>query len=85
MEEKEVIIRKEADMMAATREVIAKIVAIRLEAQKIASWLKKQDAELGVAAENMADAIDALYDAEKAMGDAHQNLLVSQATLKYGE
>lgn len=76
------IIDKEDRMMANIRELIPKIVGIRLEAQKAASWINKYDAELATASEEMSEAIDALYRAETAMGNAHQNLLVSQATLQ---
>ena len=76
------IIDKEDRMMVNIRELIPKIVGIRLEAQKAASWINKYDAELATALEEMSEAIDALYRAETAMGNAHQNLLVSQATLQ---
>jgi len=78
------IIDKEDRMMANIRELIPKIVGIRLEAQKAASWINKYDAELATASEEMSEAIDALYRAEAAMGNAHQYLLVSQSTIKHG-
>lgn len=83
MEAKE-IINKEDRMMVNIRELIPKIVGIRLEAQKAAAWLDQQDTELVTASEEMMEAVEALYHAETAMGNAHQYLLVSQSTLKYG-
>ncbi len=78
------IIEKEDKMMANIRELIPKIVGIRLEAQKAAAWISKYDPELATASEEMSEAIDALYHAETAMGNAHQYLLVSQSTIKHG-
>lgn len=77
------IIDKEDRMMVNIRELIPKIVGIRLEAQKAASWINKYDAELATVLEEMSEAIDALYRAETAMGNAHQYLLVSQSTIKH--
>ena len=82
--EAKAIIQKEEEMMTDIRAFIPKIVRIRLEAQKATAWLKKQNAELATASEEMLEAIEALYRAEAAMGNAHQYLLVSQATLKSG-
>lgn len=78
------IIDKEDRMMVNIRELIPKIVGIRLEAQKAATWINKYDSELAAVSEEMSEAIDALYCAETAMGNAHQYLLVSQSTIKHG-
>lgn len=77
------IIEKEDIMMVKIRELIPKIVGIRLEAQKAAAWINKYNTELATASEEMSEAIDALYRAETAMGNAHQYLLVSQSTIKH--
>ena len=76
------IITKESEMMQSIRESIAQIVGIRLDAMKSSKWLSRQNPELELAAEEIEEAIEALSKAETAMGNAHQNLLVSQATLK---
>ena len=76
------IITKESEMMQAIRESITQIVGIRLDAMKALKWLSRQNPELELAAEEIEEAIEALSKAETAMGNAHQNLLVSQATLK---
>ena len=76
------IITKESEMMQSIRESIAQIVGIRLDAMKASKWLSRQNPELELAAEEIEEAIEALSKAETAMGNAHQNLLVSQATLK---
>ncbi len=81
MEKTNEIIRKESEMMESIRESIKNVVGIRLKAMKSAKWLTKQNTELELAAEEMDNAIEALSKAETAMGNAHQNLLVSQATL----
>lgn len=78
------IIDKEDRMMVNIRELIPKIVGTRLEAQKAAAWINKYDSELAAVSEEMSEAIDALYRAETAMGNAHQYLLVSQSTIKHG-
>lgn len=78
------IIEKEDKMMGNIRELIPKIVGIRLEAQKAAMGISKYDPELATALEEISEAIDALYCAETAMGNAHQYLLVSQSTIKHG-
>lgn len=76
------IITKESEMMQSIRESIAQIVGIRLGAMKASKWLSRQNTELELAAEEIEEAIEALSKAETAMGNAHQNLLVSQATLQ---
>lgn len=77
------IIAKEDEMMDGIRELIPKIVSIRLDAQKAVKWLKRHESELETASEEMSEAIEALYTAETAMGNAHQCLLVSRATMEY--
>lgn len=77
------IIDKEDKMMGNIRELIPKIVGIRLEAQNAAMGISKYDPEFATALEEMSEAIDALYRAETAMGNAHQYLLVSQSTIKH--
>ena len=49
---------------------------------KASKWLSRQNSELELAANEIEEAIEALSRAETAMGNAHQNLLVSQATLQ---
>lgn len=78
------ITNEEESVMNNIRRLIPKIVGIRLEAQKVATWLNKQNAELTTASEEMEEAINALYLAENTMGNTHQYLLVSQATIKHG-
>ncbi len=85
MEKTKEIICKESEIMELIRESINNIVGIRLKTMKAAKWLSHQNTELELAAEEMDNAIEALSKAETAMGNAHQNLLVSQATLKYKE
>ncbi len=58
------------------------IVVIRLKAMKALKWLSKQDMELELAASEIEEAIESLSRTEVAMGNAHHNLLVSQATLQ---
>ncbi len=84
MEKTNEIIRKESEMMESIRESTKQIVGIRLEAMKALKWLSKQDVELELAANELESAIEALSRAETAMGNAHHNLLVSQATLQAG-
>lgn len=69
-------------MMKSVRESITQIVGIRLDAMKASKWLSRQDCELELAANEIEEAIEALSHAETAMGNAHQNILVSQATLQ---
>lgn len=76
------IINEEGAMMEYIRESITQIVGIRLKAMKASKWMSKQSTELELAANEIEDAIEALSRAETAMGNGHQNLLVSQATLK---
>ena len=78
----EIIINEETVMMQSIRESITQIVDIRLKAMKASTWLSRQSSELELAANEIEDAIESLSRAETAMGNAHQNLLVSQATLK---
>jgi len=82
METTEIIINDESEMMQSIRESITQIVGIRLKAMKASKWLSRQNSELELAANEIEEAIEALYRAETAMGNAHQNLLVSQATLQ---
>lgn len=77
------IIDKEDKMMTNIRELIPKIVGIRLEVQKVDTWINKYDPEFAAASEEIAEAIEALYRAETAMGNAHQYVLVSQSTIKH--
>lgn len=70
--------------MHSIRESTKQIVGIRLESMKALKWMSKQDMELELAASEIEEAIEALSRAETAMGNAHQNLLVSQATLQAG-
>lgn len=84
MEATEKIIKKENEVMRSIRESIKQIVGIRLEAMKTFKWVTKQDVELELATSEIEEAIEALSRAETAMGNAHQNLLVSQATLLTG-
>lgn len=78
------IISKEEEMMLSIRKFVPQIVALRLDAIQKEQWIQKQNDELTSASEEMAEAIEALYHAETAMGNVHQSLLVSQATLKIG-
>lgn len=71
-------------MMQSVRESTKQIVGIRLEAMKALKWLSKQDMELELAANELEAAVESLSRAEIAMGNAHHNLLVSQATLQVG-
>lgn len=68
--------------MESIRKSIIKIVRIRLDAMKALKWLSLQGTELELASNEIDEAIDALSHAETAMGNVHQNLLVSQATLQ---
>lgn len=82
METTEIIINEESEMMQSIRESITQIVGIRLKAMKASKCLSRQNSELELAANEIEEAIEALSRAETAMGNAHQNLLVSQATLQ---
>lgn len=81
MESKERIIKKDSEIMQSIREIVTMIVGIRLEVMKASKWLSKQGVELELASNEIEEAIEALSRAETAMGNAHQHLLVSQATM----
>lgn len=76
----EATLQTEENMMETIRGVIPKIVEIRLASMEMRQWLDKQGTELANANEDVAEAIEALYKAETAMGNAHQSLLVTHST-----
>lgn len=76
----DVTLQTEENMMETIRGVIPKIVEIRLATMEMHQWLAKQSLELTNANEDVAEAIDALYKVEAAMGNAHQSLLVTHST-----
>ena len=76
----DVTLQAEENMMETIRGVIPKIVEIRLAAMEMRQWLDKQGLELINANEEVEEAIDALYKAEAAFGNAHQSLLVTHST-----
>lgn len=75
------ILTKEGMMEREVRDIIKQIVIICLEAMKLAVQSKSLGVDFVNAAEEMEDAILALYDVETAMGNAHQYLLVANATI----
>lgn len=77
------IMTSETSMMENLRQTIEMVVSIRLQVMKLTKQLKKCGIEVDVATEDMVEAIELLQDAETSMGNAHQNLLVSHATLKH--
>lgn len=82
MESKDTILQKEEKMMKDIRDFIPQVVVIRLQSMKLLKELQRQDNNLELATEEMAEAVDALQKAETAMGNAHQNLLISHTTLQ---
>lgn len=77
------VLRKESLMERDIRDIIKHIVVIRLDAMRILQWLKAQEYDLTDATEEMSEAVDTLYETEKALGNAHQLLLVSGVTLSH--
>ena len=82
MEVKE-ITKKGESIMADIRGIVSQLVGIRLDVTKAAQWLKVQGVEFETATDEIEAAIEMLYKAENSLGNAHQNLLISNATLKH--
>lgn len=72
------------EMMASIRETISKIVNIRLELLKT-TWQSRLPLELASANDELLEAIDGLYNVETDLGDAHQYLLIYQATARHDQ
>lgn len=75
------IVGKEEELMQDIRDIIPDIVGIRLKVSNVVSLLKALGMEFHTAAEQVEETIEMLYNAEDAMGKAHQHILVSRATL----
>lgn len=77
------ITKKGESIMADIRGIVSQLVGIRLDVTKAAQWLKVQGVEFETATDEIEAAIEMLYKAENSLGSAHQNLLISNATLKH--
>lgn len=75
-------LKAEENIMETIRGIIPKIVEVRLVASQMRKWLAKQGAEYAISEEEITEAIEALYKAESALGNAHQSILIAHATRK---
>lgn len=75
-------LKTEENIMETIRGIIPKIVEVRLASSQMRKWLAKQGAEYAISEEEITEAIEALYKAESALGNAHQSILIAHATRK---
>ena len=77
------ILNKEEKMAGCILGLIPKIVDIRLDLQDALACSEIRKADFEAIVEELTEAVDNIYAAEKSMGSAHTYLVVSQATLRH--
>lgn len=70
---------QEIVIMSELRDKVVDVVKIRLQLQNVSNWLAADQERFELIAESLEVAIDALYEAETAIGESHQHLLVAHA------
>lgn len=81
--ETETVVILEDKCMEDIRNIVPQTVGIRLALLNLNKRMQSQGLELELATEQIQQAIESLYEAEDALGKAHQHLLVAQSTMRY--